>query len=60
MESYRYRIDEVWELTLPEVAAHLEKLDPCVSEPEWFVKSWRRSSGRQRLEALQKLTGRNR
>ncbi len=56
MEAYGYRLWECWELTLPEVAVHIQKLLPTTTEPEWFVKGWRKGRGKERLLALKRLT----
>lgn len=58
MEVYSYTLPELWELTLPEIATHLEKLTPTVSEPEWFVQAWRDAKDDlERLTLLRKLLG---
>lgn len=58
MEAYSYTLPQLWELTLPEIAVHLEKLLPKVSEPDWFVKAWREAkTGREKMLAMQKMMG---
>ncbi len=58
MEAYSYKLLDTWELTLPEIAVHLEKLLPRVSEPEWFVNRWRAAKDPvERLKALRELLG---
>ncbi len=59
MENYSYTLPQVWDLTLPEIAVHLEKLGPTVAEPEWFVREWRMAGKagdyRGQLEALERM-----
>lgn len=57
MEAFSYKITDCWELTIPEVAVHLEKLGPTVSEPEWFVKGWRNraTTDLERLNMLARM-----
>ncbi len=58
MEVYSYTLLQVWELTLPEIATHLEKLTPTVAEPEWFVKGWRGAKDdRTKLALMAELMG---
>lgn len=53
METFSYTLPQLWELTLPEIATHMEKLTPTCAEPEWFVKAWRGAkTDREKLEAL--------
>jgi hypothetical protein len=56
MEVYSYTLLGCWDLTIPEVAVHLEKLSPTVAEPEWFVKGWRGAkTDEERLALLQRM-----
>ena len=56
MKEFTYTLDQAWELTLPELAVHLEKFLPRVSEPDWFVKEWREAAtGREKMVAMQRL-----
>lgn len=59
MEAYSgYTLLDLWELTLPEITMHLEKLLPRVTEPDWFVEAWRGAkTGREKMLAMQKLMG---
>jgi hypothetical protein len=58
MEAYSYKIADLWELTLPEVSVHLEKLLPKVSEPQWFIDAWRKAkTGREKAMAMKRLMG---
>jgi len=56
MKEFPYTLDQAWELTLPELAVHLEKFLPRVSEPDWFVREWRAATtGKEKAAAMQRL-----
>lgn len=58
MEAYSYTLPQLWELTLPEIAVHVEKLLPRVCEPSWFIEAWRGAkTGKEKMLAMQRLMG---